>query len=153
VRLFAVRPEVLFPYYNPLVDVSTRDLLGIRDEPLLLAVLHHGGEQHPGAVTVDLLAPIAANPCNRCGSPGGPGRRLAAAGAARVPGCWCVSRLVAERPRAPQNHLNSYGAPVNTLHEAGVPEVRMLASTATLPEVGTSWGKSDPPPMIAFAAS
>ena len=60
-RLFAVRPEVLFPYYNPLVDVSTRDLLGIRDEPLLLAVLHPGGEQHPGAVTVDLLAPIAAN--------------------------------------------------------------------------------------------
>jgi hypothetical protein len=43
--------------------------------------------------------------------------------------------------------------PVKTLHEEGLPVVRMVASTATLPDGGTRVGKSDPPPMILFAVS
>jgi len=62
VRLFVVRPEAFFEGYNPDVDTETRAALALAegDDPLLLVVVHPGGEGTP--TTANLLAPVMVNP-------------------------------------------------------------------------------------------
>ena len=62
VRLFVVRPESFFEGYTPHVDADTRDALALGEgvEPLLLVVVHPGGEDAP--TTANLLAPVMVNP-------------------------------------------------------------------------------------------
>lgn len=59
VRLFVVPPHAYFPDYAPRFEDSTRELLGLQDEAVLLVVVHPGQDGEPP--TANLLAPLAVN--------------------------------------------------------------------------------------------
>lgn len=61
VRLFVVPPRAYFPAYEPRLDPSVVESLGVSDtEAVLLVVVHPGREGQPP--TANLLAPVALNP-------------------------------------------------------------------------------------------
>lgn len=59
-RLFAVPPRPYFPEYQPVLDASAREAIGVgpQEDPVLLVIVHPGAE---ASHTANLLAPVAVN--------------------------------------------------------------------------------------------